>query len=283
MGLFGKLKDAVGIGSLKVEVVLDRPGLHPGDEISGNVVLSDAASDTKITSVLFQLVNFGIDIETTDVVTEDHYSGTQWDSYQKKFKHQTVLFETYLAQAFTIVKGQRLELPISITTPPDMLPSDKQNRYVLKVHVDIPGQIDSKVGKPLHIMTGGGSSEPMMAGPGMDSSGPADGGDLPTPGERVLAYYEDAYYECTVLAADPAGAQVQWGDGTDSVVSMDVVLPSESAMPSPADLTVGQRVMARFDEGFFEAAVGAVEGDQVGVRWDDGGESFVSLSDVRLL
>ena len=147
MGLFGKLKDAVGIGSLKAEIRLNVPGINPGENISGNVVLSGAASDVKITSVLFQLVNFGVDIQTTEVITDDYYYGTQWDTYEKQFKYQTVLFEQYLAQDFTMAKGQNLELPFDITTPADMYASDKQNRYVLKIHVDIPGQIDAKCAK----------------------------------------------------------------------------------------------------------------------------------------
>ena len=276
MGLFGKLKDAVGIGSMKADIIYAVPGINPGEPIQGNVVLDGAASDTKVTSVLLQLVNFGVDVETVDVVTEDYYYGTEWETYERQFKHQTVLFEQYLAQDFTLAKGQRLELPIDISTPPDMLPSDKYNRYVVKIHVDIPGQIDAKCAKPLKVLMGGGA---VAAGPDYAD----DGGDYPEPGERVLAFYEDAHYESTVLAVMPNGIHIQWDDGTDSVVPFETVLASESAVPTPADLGIGMRVMARYGDGFYEATVGAVQPGQVAINWDDGSQTWVGLHDIRLL
>ena len=76
MGLFGKLKDKIGIGTLKAEVQLDQPGFAPGEIIAGKVALHGAASDTKVTSVLIQLVNFGTDAAVAEVVTQDYYHGT---------------------------------------------------------------------------------------------------------------------------------------------------------------------------------------------------------------
>lgn len=277
MGLFGKLKDAVGIGSLKAEVQFNAPGFNPGDSIAGKVLLHQAASDTKVTSVLLQLTNIGTDVETTDVLTDDYWYGAQWETYEQEFKYNSVLFEMYLAQDFVVTKGQKLELPFDITTPPDVLPTDKYNKYIIKVHVDIPGKIDTKCAKPVHIMTGGAMP--------VDDFGPqgGPGDDLPAPGERILAYYEDAWYECTVAGIHDAGISVAWDDGTDSMVGFDQILPSESAMPGPADLGIGMRVMARYDEGFYEASISAISGAQIGIQWDDGSQSWVTLADVRLL
>ena len=285
MGLFGKLKDAVGIGSLKAEIQLNAPGYNPGDTLSGAVVLHGAASDTTVTSVLLQLANIGTDIETTEVITEDYWYGTSWETHDRKFKYNTVLFEMYLAQNFVVTNGQRLELPFDITTPPDLLATDKHNTYVLKTHVDLPGKVDCRAARAVHILVGAVGAamdptmDPAMMGPTMDEGG----GDLPSPGERILGYYEDAWYECTVVQVGPQGVQVNWDDGAASMVTLDQILPSESAIPQPSDLAVGQRVMARYGEGFYEATIGAVSMQQVGIQWDDGAESWVELSDVRLL
>lgn len=291
MGLFGKLKDAVGIGSMKVDINFATPGVNPGEPISGNAVLHGAASDTRVTSVLLQLVNFGVDVQTVDVITDDYWYGSDWETYEKKFKHTTVLFEMYLAQDFTLATGQRLELPFDIATPPDLFPSDKQNRYMLKILVDLPGKIDAKAAKPVKVLVGGGAA--MAGGHGHavyhedgdydDGGYEDDGGDMPAPGERVLAFYDDAHYESTVLAVLANGIHIQWDDGADSVVPFEAVLPSESAVPTMGDLAIGQRVMARYGDGFYESSVGAVQPGQVGIQWDDGTQSWVGLHDVRLL
>ncbi len=282
MGLFGKLKDAVGIGSMKVDIVFASPGINPGEPLSGQAVLHSAASDTRVTSVLLQLVNFGVDIQTVDVIT-DYYSGSDWETYERKFKHVTILFEMFLAQDFVLAAGQRLELPFDIATPPDLLPSDKQNRYVLKIYVDLPGKIDAKATKPVKVLVGGGAPVADGYDEGGYDDGGDEGGDMPAPGERVLAFYDDAHYETTVLAVLANGVHVQWDDGSDSVVPFDAVLPSESAVPTAADLAVGQRVMARYGDGFYECSVGAVQPGQVGIQWDDGAQSWVGIHDVRLL
>jgi hypothetical protein len=278
MGLFGKLKDVVGVGSLKAEIVLTAPGFYPGDTLAGSVVLKDAATDTDVTSVLLELRRMGTDVERTDIVSEDYWGGTYWESYEKSFKVNEAVFEQFLAQDFVVAKGQRLELPFEITTPPDMAPSTGRTQWVLKAHVDLPGKMDCRVAKPVKIMVGGSMPmEPYPPGP------TGDDGDLPSPGERVLAFFEDAWYECTVAAVVPGGISVNWDDGTSSVVSLEEVLPSESAVPGPGDLAPGQRVMARYDLGFYEATIATVQRDQAGIQWDDGTQSWIPLHDIRLL
>ena len=275
MGLFGKLKDAVGIGSIKADVQLTAPGFYPGDTIAGNVILHEAASDTKVTSVLLQLNQIGTDVELTDVVTDDYYYGTQVESYEQEFRINETVYETFLGQDFEVTAGQRLELPFEVETPPDMAPSDKYNMWILKVHADLPGKVDARVNKPVKIMFD--SNAPMMDEEPMDQDD-----DMPSPGERVLAFY-DEWYEATVAGVMPDGVSINWDDGTNSMVSFDQLLPSETAIPGPNDLGVGQRVMVRFGDAFYEAAVGAVQMNQIGIQWDDGSQSWVGFHDVRVL
>jgi hypothetical protein len=288
MGIFGKLKDAVGIGSLKAEIQLTAPGYYPGDVISGSVVLKDAASDTRVASVLLQLTHLGTNVAITEIVSENQWGDTQWEAYEKKFKVNEVVFEQFLAQDFVVTRNQRIELPFDIGTPPDMNPSDQFNKWVLKVLADLPGKMDAKATKPVKIMVGAAAPPP---GYGADDDGgygvqpppPGPETDLPSPGERVLAFWDDAWYEATVVGVDPSGIAVTWDDGATATVSLDEVLPSESALPNPGDLSQGQRVMARFEDAFHEATVASVSPRQVGIRWDDGSESVVALDDVRLL
>ena len=287
MGLFGKLKDAVGIGSLKVEVQLTAPGFYPGETISGSVVLKDAASDTRVTSVLLQLTHLGTSVAVTEIISEGYWGGTQWEAYEKKFKINEVVFEQFLAQDFVVAGGQVLELPFDIGTPPDVAPSDKYNHWILKVHADLPGKMDAKATKSVKLMVGGAAPPPdrdLGYDPAAASAPPpgADS-DLPSPGERVLAFWEDAWYECTVIGLGPGAITVTWDDGSTASVALEEVLPSESAMPGPADLAQGQRVMARWEDAFHEATVASVSPHQIGIRWDDGSESAVPIGDVRLL
>lgn len=278
MGLFGKLKDAVGVGSLKAEILLTAPGYYPGDTLAGNVVLSQAASDTQVTSVLIQLYRMGTDVERTDVISEDYWGGTYWESYEQSFKINEVVFEQFLAQDFVVTKGQRLELPFEVSTPPDMAPSDGYTQWVLKAHADLPGKIDCRAAKPVKVMVGGGAPMEQYDPPPVD-----DGGDMPSPGERILGYYDGEWYECTVVSVDPQGLNVNWDDGTSSMVTYDQILPSESAIPGPGDLAPGQRVMVKFEEAFYEASIGSVQMNQASITWDDGSQSSVPLYDIRLL
>lgn len=290
MGIFGKLKDAVGIGSLKAEIQLTAPGYYPGDVISGSVVLKDSASDTPVASVLLQLTHLGTSVAITEIISENSWGDTQWEAYEKKFKVNEVVYEQFLAQDFVITRNQRLELPFDIGTPPDMNPSDQYNKWVLKVVADLPGKMDAKAAKPVKIMVGAAAPPPVedagdAPGFGGVQAPPPSGHDtdLPSPGERVLAFWDDAWYEATVVGVDPSGIEVTWDDGATATVSLDEVLPSESALPNPGDLSRGQRVMARFEDAFHEATVASVSPRQVGIRWDDGSESTVALDDVRLL
>ena len=280
MGLFGKIKDKIGVGSLKAEILLDQPGFEPGEPVAGKVALHSAASDTQVTSVLLQLVNFGTDVEVTEVVTDDYYYGTSWDSFEKKFKYNQVVFEQYLAQSFTVAAAQKLEFEFNIGTTPDVIPTDKYNGYMLKVHVDIPRQIDTKAAKPVHIMFSGGMPPQMgMGAPPVDQ-----GGDVPQPGERILAYWEedDCWYECTTNLVDGYGVHVTWDDGSTSQVPFDMIRPSEGSMPGSYDLSPGMRVMAKYGEGWYEAGVSLATPQQVMILWDDGSQSPVNYADVRL-
>ncbi len=279
MGLFGKIKDKIGVGSLKAEILLDQPGFEPGEAVVGKVALHSAASDTPVTSVLLQLVNFGTDVEVTEVITDDYWRGTSWESYENKFKYNQVVFEQYLAQSFTVAAAQKLEFEFNIGTTPEVVPTDKYNGYMLKVHVDVPRQIDTKAAKPVHIMMSGGPP------PQMGMEAPAgDLGDVPEPGERILAYWEedDCWYECTTNMVDQYGVHVSWDDGSTSQVPFEMIRPSESAMPRSFDISNGMRVMAKYGEGWYEATVSLVSPEQVVIAWDDGSQSPVSFADVRL-
>jgi hypothetical protein len=112
---------------------------------------------------------------------------------------------------------------------------------------------------------------------------------VPTGPARPLAYYEDGWYECAVLESGPQGHHIQWDDGTDSWVATDELLPTGETIPHASQLSSGQRVVARYEVGFYECSVASVDpGDMVNpakalINWDDGAESWVSIKDVRVL
>jgi len=124
---------------------------------------------------------------------------------------------------------------------------------------------------------GSGLSAGMVPSAGMS----AGHGSAVAPGQRVLAYYEDGWYEATVAGVDARSVHINWDDGTSSPVEPDAV--RQLVMPGPGKIQAGQRVMARYEETFYEATVGAVSPGQVGISWDDGTESWVPEGDVRLI
>lgn len=99
----------------------------------------------------------------------------------------------------------------------------------------------------------------------------------------MLAYYEDECFEATVQSVQPGGATIAWDDATVSFVDMDGLAPSTSAMPGPGDLQPGQRVMARFEDVFWESTVVSVGPGGANIDWDDDTQSWVMLHDIRLL
>jgi hypothetical protein len=65
------------------------------------------------------------------------------------------------------------------------------------------------------------------------------------------------------------------------MVSMGELRPS--AMPGPSDIGHGARVMAMYEEVFYECTVSTVAAGGATIDWDDGTQSFVALHDIRLL
>ncbi len=113
-------------------------------------------------------------------------------------------------------------------------------------------------------------------------------GPKPT-ADRVLAWYEDGFYEAKLIESGPEGHHILWDDGADTWVTADQMRPSGTALATKGSVQPGQRVMAKYEEGFFEATVGSLDwGDMVNpakafLNWEDGSESWVAMADVRLI
>lgn len=117
-------------------------------------------------------------------------------------------------------------------------------------------------------------------GPGPGVGGPSKGQQL-NPGARVLGCYEGEWYEATVSQVQPDGVYLNWDDGTASMVSMGEFRPS--AMPGPSDIGPGARVMAKYEEVFYECAIASLDSGGATINWDDETQSYVALHDIRLL
>lgn len=110
---------------------------------------------------------------------------------------------------------------------------------------------------------------------------PGQMGQWLKPGARVLGCYEGEWYEATVSQAQPDGVYLNWDDGTASMVSMEELRPS--TMPGPSDIGPGARVMAKYEEVFYECAIAFLDSGGATINWDDGTQSYVALHDIRLL
>ena len=158
---------------------------------------------------------------------------------------------------------------------PNMAVGNPAIRLVIEVVADVKGSpFDPKVTAEV-ALTGDEASAPSPQA----SAGPA----------RPLVWYEDGYYPATITETTPQGHHIQWDDGSDSWVAPEAVLASWQSVPHPTQLAPGQPVVAAFEGGFYRSTVGSVDpADMVNpakvlIHWEDGTESWVGISDVRLV
>lgn len=269
MGLLGKIKKAIGAKEPQIQFEVSAPGYDPGDKISGSVLLIGTDRPVKIHSILLQFVH-------TSACTVSN----SWDTFKKVKTTRTVITEQFLSHKLILDEEQRIKFPLNVEIPADIFPSSSENQYSLSCLIKLEDKKEINSEEPIHIIT---KASPDMIPQQETSPQPDDDRGTPSIGERVLALYEENWYEGIVGDIGEYGIQIKWFDGTDSWVASTRVLPSETAVPTAQDLAIGQIVMAKWDEAFFESSVIALEGDQAKIHWDDGTKDWVKLEDIRLL
>jgi hypothetical protein len=161
---------------------------------------------------------------------------------------------------------------------PNMAVGNPNVKVVAEVTADVKGSPFDPKGEAQVILTAGGADA--VATPPKPAGKPA--------ANRVLAFFEDGYYEATLLESNESGHHLSWDDGTDSWVVPSHLLTNGMTAPHPSQISVGQRVLARYEHGFYESTAASIDpGDMVNpakvlIQWDDGTESWVGVHDVRL-
>jgi len=167
MGLFGKLKQMVGISGIKVNLVLPQTSYKQGETISGVIRITGGPEPKMANKLSVALVEDFPEItvrttspsrsenteEDTDcgsepeaTVTEASEKGeeTGKDARAESLTSQRVSRqEIIVAQQFEIPPGAALEYPVSLNLPPEAAVTGPNQEWRLKTALDLAGALDT--------------------------------------------------------------------------------------------------------------------------------------------
>jgi sporulation-control protein len=125
MSFFNKMFASVGIGSATVDTKLEKDAYMPGDEVSGEIVVTGGNVDQDISDIYLSL-------------------NTYYLKESNDRKHNvTASIERYrLTEPFTIAKNDRKEIPFSIKLPEDTPLSIGRTNVWVTTGLDIKNAID---------------------------------------------------------------------------------------------------------------------------------------------
>ncbi|MGM0845227.1 MAG: sporulation protein [Bacillota bacterium] len=117
---------SIGIGSLKVDTVVDNPTLTPASELSGEVLIEGGVSEQEVNKIVL-----------TICIREEDYRKDSDFSYHEKELH------SYEIKGTEIVKSDEVKrIPFKFTLSKDHPLTDKGVETFLRTMVDIPEAID---------------------------------------------------------------------------------------------------------------------------------------------
>ncbi len=145
MGIFDKMKAAVGMGGAKVQIILDEEEktYSQGETITGYLLLTGGSAEQTINKLSIQLKLRWIEPGEVEVV---QYSDGHIEEYAESDTTNTeVLDEIVLDEPFKVDKGfeQKYDFDFEIPYGAD-ISEEKELVYYLYAEADIPGAVDSK-------------------------------------------------------------------------------------------------------------------------------------------
>jgi sporulation-control protein len=135
MSVFNKLLASVGIGSAKVDTLLDRTTLRVGETLEGEVHIKGGSTEQQIDSIYLHLMT--------------RYSKQQGDNTTYI---NVSLAELEVAKPFTLRPGQQIDVPVSLTVPLTTPVTMGRIPVWLKTGLDIDYAIDPKDTDQLEIL-----------------------------------------------------------------------------------------------------------------------------------
>ncbi|MCP4151522.1 MAG: sporulation protein [bacterium] len=113
MGFFKKMLSSVGIGSAKVDTVLDKEEYAPGEMIEGVVKIKGGNTEQDIAGLYFSVQSTYEDVRTVSVEDEDGYI----EEEERDITKTAVLEKFKISDDFVLSPGDEMEIPISFQLP----------------------------------------------------------------------------------------------------------------------------------------------------------------------
>lgn len=141
MGLFSKLKAAVGIGNPKIQCLLEGNQIHRGEHISGKIELMGVSGEVPVTGFIIELV---------EVVTQ-----TRWNANTKReenYKVDQVVARNVIPMNGQIIKAEEvISQAFEVLVSPNSKISSFPVAHFLGISADIPG-LDSRTQQEIFII-----------------------------------------------------------------------------------------------------------------------------------
>jgi len=136
MSVFNKLLASAGIGSAKVDTLLDRTTLRVGETLEGEVHIQGGSAEQQIDGIYLHLMTRYSQKHNDDKITYINFSLAQLE----------------VSRPFTLRPGQQLDVPVSLTVPLTTPVTMGRIPVWLKTGLDIDYAIDPKDTDQLEIL-----------------------------------------------------------------------------------------------------------------------------------
>ena len=113
MSFFKKMLSSVGIGSAKVDTVLQDENYVPGEVMSAVVKVSGGSTEQEIDGLYFAI---NATYETTREVEVEGEDG-EAETHEETVSQTVTLAEAEIAEGFTVGPGEEKEIPVSLALP----------------------------------------------------------------------------------------------------------------------------------------------------------------------
>ncbi len=141
MGLFSKLKAAVGIGNPKIQCLLESNQVYRGDTIKGTIELKGTSGEVPVAGFIIELV---------EVVTQ-----TRWNANTKReedYKVDQVVARNLIPMNGQVIKADEvISKEFEVLISPNSKISSFPVAHILGVSADIPG-LDSRAQQEIFII-----------------------------------------------------------------------------------------------------------------------------------
>jgi sporulation-control protein len=151
MAFFKKILSSIGIGSAKVDTVLEDDEFYPGDEIDAVIKIKGGSTEQTIEG-LYLTVNSTY--ESVMMVPADEDEEEEGEMTEEEVTRTARLAKIHVADTFTISPGEEKEIPISFDLPYYTPLTMGKTRVWVATGLDIERAIDPKDRDEIDVVPG---------------------------------------------------------------------------------------------------------------------------------